>query len=237
MIGLTTGSAWFPHHNHAWLAVNGESQKWTFSLVGICQNRLQRRNGLLYKGGNSRSPDIPAEVTLAGERWPPLWFLWHSCHFRLKSAWNHLNSWILPEWRRKQWVSLWGTLSVIKFDLITFLYGRVMIKVHSALTDLQQPFWNQKTGDIGVPRRQFVALWFVVFLLMAFNYVLLTHLSFFWKSGRWIMEQFYLSVFTGVAKAKICKVSSQLLKAAALNLVLTSERSDFPCNYSSGFLI
>lgn len=30
-----------------------------------------------------------------------------------------------------------------------------------------------------------------------------------------------LCVFTGVAKAKICKVSSLLLKAAALNLVLT----------------
>lgn len=61
--------------------------------VDSSPNRQYRSNGLLCKRGNLRSPDIPAEVTLAGEHGGRSWVLWHSCHLKWKSPLNNLGLW------------------------------------------------------------------------------------------------------------------------------------------------
>ncbi len=63
--------------------------------VATSPNRQFRSNGLLHKRGNSRSPDIPAEVRLTGGQGGQSWVLWHSCHLKWKSQLNHLDSGIL----------------------------------------------------------------------------------------------------------------------------------------------
>lgn len=69
----TAFSGGLPCHfnGHARLGTNGKSTlelSVCISPVASSPNRQYRSNGLLRKRGNLRSPDIPAEVALAGEQ-------------------------------------------------------------------------------------------------------------------------------------------------------------------------